>query len=200
MKKQIAKRIRMKRKSGEESPIPLLTQDYVKAIVAEAVGKISIEVINDQLRTTHIQIRAIIAILTDLQASANLAAVNSGSPRAILQELVENMQSSLNRNLELLKEIMATGATDIQPEQIEVVVAVPEPVTLNEEGIAAVMENLRAQAAHTRGAEGEEFDEEDDIIASAMENVDGLVDMGDEYDVRGTGGTRQPQRRRRPTS
>ncbi len=199
MKKKVVKRIRVKRKGGEESPIPSLMQSYVTAVVKGAIDNLDLDFLREQLHTQHIEIRVIYCILADLQTSASLAASNTGSPRAAMREFMENVQASLGHNFGILDEIqrLGMGEIDLNDLRPQLTPQLVEDGDISDASIRAVFENLRAQAAHTRGSEGEEFDEEDDMIASAMEDVDGLVDMGDEYDVRGTGGTRQPQRRRR---
>ncbi len=199
MKSKSSKRIRVKRKGGEESPISSLMQSYVAAVVKGAIDNLDLSFLREQLHTQHVEIRLIYCILADLQSSANLAASNTGSPRAAMREFMENVQASLGHNFGILNEIQRVGLGEIDLQTInpQLSPALPEDEDISDASIRAVFENLRAQAAHTRGPEGEDFDEEDDMIASAMEDVDGLVDMGNEYDVRGTGGTRQPQRRRR---
>lgn len=199
MKNKSSGRIRVKRKGGEESPISSLMQSYVTAVVKGAIDNLDLGFLREQLHTQHIEIRIIYCILADLQTSASLAASNTGSPRAAIREFMENVQSSLGHNFGILDEIQRLGMGEIDLNEIrpQLTPHVEGEDNISDASIRAVFENLRAQAAHTRGPEGEEFDEEDDMIASAMEDVDGLVDMGDEYDVRGTGGTRQPQRRRR---
>lgn len=198
MKDKSSKRIRMKRKGAEESPISSLMQSYVTAVVKGAIDNLDLGFLREQLHTQHVEIRIIYCILSDLQLSANLAASNTGSPRAAMREFMENLQASLGHNFGLLDEIQTIGLGDVDVRTINPQLSpATEDGDINDSSIRAVFENLRAQAEHTRGSDGEEFDEEDDMIASAMEDVDGLVDMGDEYDVRGTGGTRQPQRRRR---
>jgi len=199
VKKKVVKRIRVKRKGGEESPIPSLMQSYVTAVVKGAIDNLDLDFLREQLHTQHIEIRVIYCILADLQTSASLAASNTGSPRAAMREFMENVQASLGHNFGILDEIqrLGMGEIDLNDLRPQLTPQLVEDGDISDASIRAVFENLRAQAAHTRGSEGEEFDEEDDMIASAMEDVDGLVDMGDEYDVRGTGGTRQPQRRRR---
>jgi len=199
MKSKSSGRIRVKRKGGEESPISSLMQSYVTAVVKGAIDNLDLGFLREQLHTQHIEIRVIYCILADLQTSASLAASNTGSPRAAMREFMENVQASLGHNFGILDEIqrLGMGEVDLSDIRPQLTPHAEGEDNISDASIRAVFENLRAQAAHTRGSEGEEFDEEDDMIASAMEDVDGLVDMGDEYDVRGTGGTRQPQRRRR---
>lgn len=199
MKDKPSKRIRVKRKGGDESPISSLMQSYVAAVVKGAIDDLDLDFLREQLHTQHVEIRIIYCILADLQASANLAASNTGSSREAMREFMENMQASLGHNLRALEEIQTAGMGDVDPRNISPQLAMARlgDENISDASIRAVFEDLRVRAAHIRGSEGEEFDEEDDMIASAMEDVDELVDMGDEDDVRGTGGTRQPQRRRR---
>lgn len=194
------RKVRVKRKGGEESPISPLMQSYVTAVVTAAIEELEIDVLRDQIRTQHVEIRVIYCILADLQSSANMAAINTGSSKAAMREFVENVQAALGHNFGVLDEIQRVGLGEIDFSEITPLFAPAlEGGDISEHDIRAVLENLRAQAAHSRGTDGEEFDEEDDIIASAMEDVDGLVDMGEEDDVRGIGGTGQSQRRRRAT-
>jgi hypothetical protein len=201
MKDKPSKRIRVKRKGGDESPISSLMQSYVAAVVKGAIDDLDLGFLREQLHTQHVEIRIIYCILADLQTSANLAASTTGSSRETMREFMENVQASLGHNFGILNEIQRIGMGEIDSRTInpQLSPALSEDENISDASIRAVFEDLRARAAHTRGSEGEEFDEEDDMIASAMEDVDGLVDMGDEDDVRGTGGTRQSQRRRRPT-
>ena len=198
MKDKSSKRIRVKRKGAEESPISSLMQSYVTAVVKGAIDNLDLNFLRDQLHTQHVEIRIIYCILSDLQLSASLAASNTGSPRAAMREFMENVQASLGHNYGLLDEIQRIGLGEVDVRTINPQLSpAMDGEDINDASIRAVFENLRAQAAHTRGSDGEDFDEEDDMIASAMEDVDGLVDMGEDYDVRGTGDTRQTQRRRR---
>lgn len=200
MKDKSSKRIRVKRKGGDESPISSLMQSYVTAVVKGAIDNLDLDFLREQLHTQHVQIRIIYCILADLQTSASLAASSSGSSREMMREFMDNVQASLGHNFGILNEIQRLGMGEIDSQTInpQLSPALADD-NISDASIMAVFEDLRARAAHTRGADGEDFDEEDDMIASAMEDVDGLVDMGDEDDVRGTGGTRQPQRRRRAT-
>ncbi len=192
------KRIRLKRKPSEESPISSLMQSYVTAVVKSAIDNLDLDFLREQLHTQHVEIRLIYCILADLQTSANLAASTTGSSRETMREFMENVQASLGHNFGILNEIQRIGMGEIDSQTINPQLS-PQLADedISDSSIRAVFENLRAQAAHTRGPEGEEFDEEEDMIANAMEDVDGLVDMGEDYDVRGTGEIRPSQRRRR---
>jgi hypothetical protein len=198
MKDKPSKRIRVKRKGAEESPISSLMQSYVTAVVKGAIDNLDLDFLREQLHTQHVEIRIIYSILADLRASANLAAANTGSSKAVIIEFIENVQTAVGHNFDVLDEIQRIGLGDTDLSEIRpLLMSLAQDHNLDDASIRAVFENLRAQAEHTRGPEGEDFDEENDMIASAMEDVDGLVDMGDDYDVRGTGDTRQTQRRRR---
>lgn len=197
------KRIRLKRKSGEDSPVSPLMQGYVKAVIDAAIKDLNITEIHAQLMAVHVQIRIIHCILRDLQASATIAGAGVGSSKQTLAELVDNLQAALGHNLAVLTDIQVLGYAEVDMDGIRSVVAMPDGGDLNPGAIDAVMENLRAQAEHTRGVEGEEFDEEDDMIENAMGDVDMHVDLsreetiGERNDVRSVGETRSSQRRRR---
>ncbi len=204
------KRIRLKRKSGEESPVSPLMQGYVKAVIDDALRGLNITEIHAQLVAVHVQIRIIHCILRDLQASATIAAAGVGSSKQTLAELVDNLQAALGQNLAILTDIQVLGYAEVDLGGIHPVVAMADGGDIDQGAINAVLENLRAQAEHTRGGEGEEFDEADDMIENAMGEVDMHVDLSREettgeqirrrlsqHDVRGAGETRPSQRRRR---
>jgi len=203
-------RIRLKRKSGEESPISPLMQGYVKAVIGAALKDLNITEIHAQLAAVHVQIRIMHCILRDLQASATIAGASAGSSKQTLAELVDNLQTALGQNLAVLTDIQVLGYAEVELQGIHPMVAMADGGDMDESVINSVLENLRAQAEHTRGGEGEEFDEEDDMIENAMGEVDMHVDLSSEettgerirrrlsqHDVRGTGEIRPSQRRRR---
>lgn len=172
------KRVRIKRRSEkDDSPISPLMQDYVNAVVDRKTDGLREEltVVHADLRLTYLTIRIMYTVLVDLQSSANLAASNTGASKQILREFIENMQSSLGHNVGLLTRIQM-GADDVTIEDIVPVFGlIPQIDELEHEAVAAVLENLRAQAA--RSAEGDDFDEGADMIENAMGDVDGHVDL-----------------------
>lgn len=200
----MSKRIRVKRKSAEEdSPISPLMQSYVKAVVRSAIDSIDATDILAQLAALHIQMRICRLIFMDLQSSANLAAASVGSSKATLEELVSNLQSALGVNLSVLDDIQRLGYAEVDLDGLTTMVEGQEQQAADDT-IRQVLDGLRAQAQRDRGPEGEDFD---DLIENAMDRVDDDVDIGErirerleEHDVRGSGGTRQAQRRRRSAS
>lgn len=199
------KRIRVKRpKQEDDSLVSPLMESYVKAVVQSAIKEVNPQNIRAQLAALHIEMRVCFLIFTDLQASANLAAASLGSSKATLEELVNHLQMALGINLSVLESIQAEGKTEISTRDLTTWVNTDRDPASEGRAIDLVMEELRAQAAHERGPDGEEFE---DMIENAMGSVDDDVDVGEsirqrleEHDVRGSGGTRQAQRRRRPVT
>lgn len=197
------RKVRMKRKAGDESPIPAIMQNYVKAVVESSMKAAGVVETNAQLAVMEFRCRAYLSILVDVKASVDLAVISSASPKETLRELLEHLSIACGENLATLQEIDVVGIEHIDKFSIH-----PRLLPQNSEdeatAIAQLMDDLRSVARHERGPDGDEFSEQEDMIESAMLDVDATYDLsggnlrrGDE--VRGPGGTRSSQRRRRAT-
>jgi len=146
MKDKPSKRIRVKRKGGDESPISSLMQSYVTAVVKGAIDNLDLGFLREQLHTQHVEIRIIYCILSDLQTSANLAASTTGSSRETMREFMENVQASLGHNFGILNEIQRIGMGEIDSRTInpQLSPALSEDENISDASIRAVFEDLRA--------------------------------------------------------
>ncbi len=197
------RKVRMKRKAGDESPIPAIMQSYVKAVVESSMKAAGVVEMHAQLAVMEFRCRAYLSILVDVKASVDLAVISSASPKETLRELLEHLTTACGENLVTLQEIDMIGIEQIDKFNIHPRL-LPQHDEDQENAIAQLMDDLRSTASHERGPDGDEFGEQEDMIESAMLDVDAAYDLsrgnlrrGDE--VRGPGGTRSSQRRRRAT-
>ncbi len=197
------RKVRVKRKGGDESPIPAIIQNYVKAVVESSMKTAGVVEMHAQLAVMEFRCRAYLSILVDVKASVDLAMISSASPRETLRELLEHLTTACGENLATLQEIDVTGIEQIDRFSIHPRL-LPQSTEDQEGTIGRLMDDLRSAATHERGPDGDEFDGQDDMIENAMLDVDDAYDLnrgnlrrGDE--VRGAGGTRSSQRRRRTT-
>lgn len=135
------RKVRMKRKAGDESPIPAIMQSYVKAVVESSMKAAGVVEMHAQLAVMEFRCRAYLSILVDVKASVDLAVISSASPKETLRELLEHLTTACGENLVTLQEIDMIGIEQIDKFNIHPRL-LPQHDEDQENAIAQLMDDL----------------------------------------------------------